>query len=297
MTFIGVSTHRDRAELVTDSWAYTAGAAQLSRAQKLIPIPHLDAAVVTHGLSSFGFRTNAMAIDLAESVLHLDELVDRSAEQLRSIWAGLPDRHLPGVFGRAVVAGYSSAAGGFRAWLLPSETDFTPEVLGEPVVFPAPLTVRPHPLEAASNRAAFARTPREGDEDALAAWEGRPGLGRGVDWVHVANTARSDRTLCRQGYQRVKTLVGGDLYRTTLRVGHITTERVHAFNDAGDELVEALSGSLHPIGQLGPCACGSRRRALDCCLAGRDDQPCPCGSDRAFAACCRVGSDFVAALS
>lgn len=83
-------------------------------------------------------------------------------------------------------------------------------------------------------------------------------------------------------------LIAGDLFHTTLRQGEYTTRRVHRFDDTSAEFQRMVSNTLHPVGQLGPCACRSGKRYVDCCLAPQLDKPCVCGSGETLAACCSV---------
>lgn len=93
-------------------------------------------------------------------------------------------------------------------------------------------------------------------------------------------------------------LVGGELVHTRLRRGEIVTRRIHRF-PFDWRFRRQFIGSLHYIGQLGPCLCGSGQPLRICHLAFADrpenNKPCPCDSGDLFRDCCLIDPNDEAA--
>lgn len=153
---------------------------------------------------------------------------------------------------------------------------------------PSPFNVRPGPIELHRLKRHFMTN--FGDASPVERLRGLdppepPNNLRG--WVRLAKAVRRDRGLCHL-YSGFKTYIGGDVIHTRLERATVTQERVHTFDDAGDEFRQMMAYSFHPLGQLGPCQCDSGHRLAECCLTEIFDAACPCGSSASFRDCCRV---------
>lgn len=309
MTLIAFGTYRDRAEIVTDSASYNL--TSQGHMSKVMPMPHLDAAVMEQGSSVFAklWRYRLLQLD-RERVVDFDDLHARSPEELRRAWQAYTDQadEENAEYGSDVQTkksvifhvGYSARAGRFMAYAYASDVDFEPEDLSTGHVMPTPLDVRPSRLEAQRLRehllAYVGDDPQE--KQAVHAWlaemDARPAFVPPTtrkDWVRLAKKVRHDRAMAHIA-SGLKTKVAGDVVHTTLRVGEVHQRRVHTFDDSGEEFAQVVAGTLHPLGQLAACAwCDSGHPFIDCCLAETLDKPCPCRSGRLFEACCSIHAD------
>ncbi len=297
MTLIAFHAQADCAEIITDTLSYTVTQRRLARMSKVLLLPHLDAAVITHGSAQFSryWEQDAMTPNTAD----FDAFTTQVPGRLREIWAEIKvmDEHRNAIHGGtrnaprsvAFVVGYSPAQRRFRALSFSSQEDFTPAELDGLWVIPSPLDSRPSELEF--QRLQETVTEQLGDASHLDVLKSlpRPQPPTTVDgWVHLAKAAREHRSLAPID-SGLKMYVGGDVIYTRLEVGCTVQRRVHTFDDHGAEFAEMMAGSLHPVGQLGTCTyCDSGQPLVDCCLRELNEQPCPCGSGTTFASCCRV---------
>lgn len=297
MTLIAVHADTDRAGILTDTLSYTVTARRLRRASKVFAVPHLDAAVLTHGdaeLSNYW----AVHASLRAGKTTFDDLTDAAPDALRELWRertmmaehrnALHGGNRPVPRSIALAVGYSDRAGSFRALAHSSDDDFRQVELQGLWVMPSPLDIRPSRIEQQRLEQTFRE--RFDDDRPVRALRSRP---RPVppatadEWADLARTVRQQRALADL-YSGLKMYVGGDALLTTLERGQQSTRRLFSFDDDGPEYAEMMAGSLHPAGQLGPCGCESGARFVDCCLTQIADDPCPCGNGATFAACCRV---------
>jgi hypothetical protein len=302
MTMIAFAVHADRAEIITDTITYNHIATKMGRHSKVMPLPHLDAAMLAQGSTGFERRWHMQALYLAQHVADFDDLVREAPEHLAFVWRELEaDAETENaVHGRsATVAnsvvfliGYSPAQGCFKAYGYASNFEFRPMDLDGLYVMPSPLDRRPGLLELHRLREHLADnfgTDGLQIADGLAKLPVLPAPESTVEWVELAKAVRRDRALVDL-YSGLKTYVAGDVVHTTLRVGEVTSRRVHRFDDSGEEFNRMMAGSLHPVSQAAACDCGSGERFVDCCLAAIADEHCPCGSGTTFAQCCSVNA-------
>lgn len=308
MTLIAIRADKDSARVMTDSWGYTFGLT-INHTSKQTSVPHLDAAIVAQGSTTFQALWLAHGHELAGEVATFDEFLAATPERLRTVWTRLTGRvraENDADGARAEVAnstifhvGYSTARRSFVAVAFASEHDFASIDLGTSLyVQPTPLNLPPGPVEAGRLERSFARAGLDRRPlEQLAAQPAPRSVGP-VDvkeWVALARRVRADRSECDL-WSGFKTYVGGDVHLTSLSRGQATTRRIHRFADSADTLRRIFAGSLHPIAQAGPCPCESGRRYVDCCLgANYDGRHCPCGSPANFEECCSIASHAVAA--
>ena len=300
MTLIAIHADVDGAQIMTDTLSYTRTARRLRRASKVHALPHLDAAVMTHGDAELG-NYWAVHAGLRAGSTTFDELTDAAPAALREMWRErtLIAEHRNAVHGGdrpvprsiALAVGYSDRDALFRAWAWSSEDEFTPTALEGLWVIPSPLTFRPTDIEQARLEAVcqeLSGDPRVAE--ALRLLPPAPVPQTDGQWRALAQAARYQRAVQPDLYSGLKMYVGGDVLLTRLARGEQSTLRLHTFPETGPDHEQMMAGSLHPVGQLGPCPCDGDKRFVDCCLAQIDDDPCPCGSASGvnFADCCRV---------
>lgn len=307
MTFIGITTSTDHAEIVTDTWSYSKTLSRLGRLSKVYAMPHLDGAVVVQGDVSFGALWAANVAHCSDSMLSMDDLNEGAQEQLRESRDALDDQRADSL-GDALVlhVGFSPAAGRFTCTSFSSLDGFKPSEVTGPFVHPSPLTQRPSDYEVGWYRKALAsdrtRYPDEATRERVEAAHranlaGVEALPVGIyhptteeGWVALAEHSRATRsTLTAQS--KFKVLVGGELHHTRLEHGSVTTRTIHRFNDSGDEFAAIMRGTLHPVGQQGPCPCGSEKTYRECCIAAEENDPCWCGGPLRLKDCCALPPD------
>lgn len=315
MTMIAIACAADRAVLMTDTLAYTSNVAKVGHTSKFLVIPHLDAAVLAQGDGLFGDAAKVKLLAAAYAFSGLDTLLEVVPELLEEAleWRLGLDGPTPANDCAVFLVGYSDQAQRFVAYGFDSATDFQPFDLGETFAHPMPWDSKPSPLELARFRKDWPQPSEvalnvlaeqvdpEALEEFLATtsqanavldeWEQelpleRPGtLG---DWITLATKIRYTRATI--GFCKV--LVGGRVFLTMLRRdGSIENMKLLDFDDDGEQLADMVAGTEHPLAQVAPCACGSGKRYLDCCLTDRLDKPCTCGADLPFRECCMVRDD------
>jgi hypothetical protein len=294
MTLIAFNTSADRAEILTDSMAYTANMRTLGHATKVMPLPHIDAATMASGSVSVSAFWYVAAIAGAHEAPSLDALLPWATGQLREIWAGLDNGKgmqtvsLPTVF----LVGYSHDREAFTGFALSHAADFEPRVIEGPFMTPSPTVFRPSVLDLEHYERMAEKHPEVAA--ALEEWRNAPPLPvpeSAEDWVVLAQAARRQRSRWWSRSNLSQHPVGGVLHLTTVERGKVTTEQVHTFDDSGQEFADMITGTAHPQAQLGPCRCGSGKRYIACHLEPLLDKPCTCGSGKTFADCCRVTVD------
>jgi len=296
MTLIAFSTNNNRADILTDTWAYSHGGRYISRESKVYPIPHLDMAYTSQGDCEFRLQGSLLATALAMDTPTFDDFTQEARPLFQEAWKTVAER--PAIEPSVVfVIGYSPDAGRFRAYQFASDSDFERRDVDAPFIIPTPFDTQPSELEWArledffgANSSSFA---------ALQSWHQRPALVAPTTvkgWVQLGKHARASRAMvsARTG---AKVFVAGDLFHTVLKRGEFRTSRVHTFNDSGPEFAQLVAGTLHPVSQYGPCTCDSGRPYIDCCLAPYATQPCTCGSGKPFQACCSVRAEVSTPIS
>lgn len=289
MTLIAFSTGKNRADILTDTSAYTHGGRDLFKSSKVYPIPHLDMAYATQGdcLFAAAYRFNADA--LSRDTATFDDFAQEATPLLRASWEGItpnPATEPSAVF----LLGYSPHAGRFRAYQFDSDSDFERVDLEAPFIIPTPFDTRLSGLEHTRLQYRFSDGNHPGMLAAIEDWQHKPALvppTTAKGWVALGKHARASRALAPNS-TGMKVFVAGDLFHTVLKRGESRTTRVHTFNDSGPEFAQIVAGTLHPLSQNGPCPCDSGRAYIDCCLAPYATQSCTCGSGQLFAACCSV---------
>lgn len=292
MTLIAFACDAQQACIVTDTMVYTTRAVtRIAHSTKVHPLPHIDSAMMSQGDGAFGLFAQATIGGDAQETADFDELVAVAPKSLAALWGhqldeGEPDHRYPTT---AFLVGYSPSAQRFRAYGFASEHGFVPFEIAGLWVMPAPWSNRPSDLELSRIRAEWADDPKA--MALLDEWSQKPEAATPdsiEQWVMLALATRYERALspfCR-------TLVGGGAMLTTITRGNATSTRMFDFDDDDpDEFERLVAGTLHPVGQRGPCPCGSGKRFLDCHLAERLDDPCWCGTGATVRNCCMVQRD------
>jgi hypothetical protein len=311
MTLVAFNATAESADLITDTWSYALSAQTLGHVSKVMAIPHLDTVVTTQGDGEAGIAWKLGIQRLAEDVPGFDELVTAAPKALHLLWTGRQvatntrNRSTPGATysltpSVAFIIGYSASQERFRAVGFASDTDFEPFEVEGLHVMPSPFSMRPSDLELNRFVDAVSQDTRPGDAENLAVLRALPPRPAApttpLEWAALAMQARQDRSIDATVSTRLKVLVGGELWHTNVQRGAIFQARTLTFNDSGDELAAIMAGTLHPLGQQGPCPCWSGQRYMDCCLAKIADDPCLCGSRQALKACCSVRAERPALL-
>ncbi|MFI2104103.1 hypothetical protein ACH436_12460 [Isoptericola sp. NPDC019693] len=258
MTLIAIGTTPTSARIMTDTWAYTLDATQLAHCTKVVPLLHLDAMVATAGNVAFGDLWAAAAMSGGTVTPDFDQFVAWAPGRLREI-----GEFMLGEEDEALVlhVGRSAAHGGYVTVAHSSYNDFEPEVLGDYFIHPSPFDSRVSNHEAARIRRAIDGL--EGlmigddepwdttvDRDNLAFMLEQP-VGTAptstAGWVNLAEKARLHRSRKAVAIGGMKVLVGGKVHLTTLDRQGLTQRVIHEFNDQGDELLEVLRGTDHPL--------------------------------------------------
>lgn len=285
MTFLAVHARTDGATIVTDSWQHGPGMRNVSLT--LDKVRTLPSGLTITGVGSTllldalaGAGRDLSTVTLPRLARHAWARIGEAAEEagLRRFFATetavvVTTRYVPSA-GRFIITGHHSA------------DDFAPVDLGSYFVTPSDWSGRPSDFELRF----LDELVGSDDAEALAELAGLRALPGPVPptddeaWGQLVARTCYARTVQRT---RTKALIGGVVTRTELRRFSSPARRIIGVLPMPQErLVEAFTGTLHPIGQLSPCECGSGRRALDCHLVA--DEPCRCGSDRTFGECCRL---------
>jgi hypothetical protein len=288
MTLIAFVCKDDKAEILTDSLAYTRNLANLGSSNKVALLPNLDAAIMTNGDGVFGGHVKAMALTTTGLLTDhtFDGLTREIQPALQDFWRQVSETAKAFVFDSTVfLVGYSADAGHFTSYLYASGHDFEPEPVEGLYLSPMPGKYRPSQLELDRMRLDYPDDPAATALDEWAAQPECPVPGEDLsDWVRLGLESRYSRAVQDFG----KVLVGGSLYFTRLERGLSMTSQIYDFDDTGDELLALVGYSQHPVAQKRPCWCGSGKRHLDCHLAEFLDEPCGCGRDLVFRDCCMV---------
>jgi SEC-C motif len=297
MTLIAFSTSKNRADILTDSWSYSAGGRRIGSDSKVHSIAHLDAASATQGSCEFDALWHLGVSAMAMHVGSFDGFVQEAGPYLRVAWGDVRERDRTPSF--VSIIGYSPEESRFKAYQFDSDSDFERQDVEQAFIIPAPVDIRPSDLELARLKGSLLAGQSESDRAEILTvfedWHQRPGLIAPTTvkgWVQLGKHARASRALAPSVTSGLKVFVAGDLFHAVLKRGEFTTSRVHRFNDSGAEFAQLVAGTLHPVSQYGPCSfCDSGRPYVDCHLASRATQPCPCGSGKPFQACCSVRAD------
>lgn len=297
MTLIAFATHDDRAEILTDTWAYLPNGRVFGRSTKVHTIAHLDTAVLTQGDRAFTSTWLQMVEESEADAASFDDLlawIGTSGQRLAALWSAMTGPHTTREVTPSALfhVGYSPARERFVAIAHASHDNFAPHEIPGLYVMPAPLVMRPGYIELDRFRADMDDEPRENDAENLAALEALP-----VDvpapetldqWISLAAQARRTRSTLPTS-TRLKVFVGGTLQFTHLGRGSVATTTIGEFADDNvEEMAAIFAGTMHPLGQAAPCPCGSGQTYAACHLAEHADEPCLCGSGVAMRDCCLI---------
>ncbi|HEY3546250.1 MAG TPA: SEC-C domain-containing protein [Propionicimonas sp.] len=296
MTLIACATWPDHAEMLTDTWSYTRNGASLGRTSKVATFPHLDMAVMTQGANLVFSQTWAVAASvLATDAVDFDDYLAQAPAAIAQTdaFARANLGEAVGAYGPATVVhvGWSPQMERFRAVAHASEDGFAARDLEGLFVFPSPLTMHPSDLELTRFAATIKAEPRSNDQanlDYLRALSVADAPTTPEQWADLAQQARARSYLPIN--TRLKVFVGGSAYLTRLERGSVTTGRLFDFDDSIAEMRRIMTGTMHPIGQVGPCPCGSGLTYRECCIESHIDEPCLCGSGQTMRACCAAPS-------
>lgn len=255
MTLIAVQALRDRAHILTDTLAYSIAGASFIETSKVTVLEASDLAVTAKG------PTELAAAWLYELRAHgagdrLDDVLDRAQDVLPRVWEQLPARQESREQGWLYNVGWSDARQRFVAIEHVASNGFEPVEIGQAGVFT-------NPGVAAGRK-----------------------LSSDGQWVELGKTIYQTHAV---RYDEPKHLLGGRLILTTLQRGSSSHRVLHRFPDDDWSFRKMVIGTLHPLGQIGPCACGSGQPQLVCHLAyALPGWPCPCTSGEPFDTCHRV---------
>lgn len=257
MTLLAVRVHDDRIELVTDSLAYSA--VQFHRCSKVDLFPHIDAAVAGRGVTALVEEWRRYVDGAFQFYADFDDLVQIAEQVLPEMWADLQPAIESSLLGgvrtaEVVQAGWSPTRECFAAFRYMSDDGFVARRIEDFWSGPA--------LAA----------PQAPASDA--------------DWVAVAEAIYETCGIALG----TKAPMGGDIFLTRLERGQVSHRRIHRLPDDDWRYRQMCIGSLHRLGQLGPCACGSAKPYARCHLRGVPPTwPCPCNEDgKVFVDCHRV---------
>jgi hypothetical protein len=278
MTLVAYAVHKDRAEILTDSLAYTADAADVIPSTKCVWISHLNAAIATTGSYLFGRKVVDWALHLREApeINGLAEQAFEAFEAFPKLWD--EDYKKPmAVF----MFGWSNVLGRSLGFLLGADKrDLVPwhprnllsfENIGDHTLTDGTAwNVRPHaPVgfggaqrgEVAADGALHGTHP-----DDMPTTE--------AEWVTLGRKARAHQATLPPDKRIV---IGGHLTLTTITNGSAHQRIVHRFDDTGDEWARLLAGTANPagaahkwtgVGRNEPCPCASGRKYKHCHLQG-----------------------------
>ena len=290
MTLIAFNTTRERAEVLTDTLAYSPNFRHMGHSAKVVQLPHIDAVATMTGDNRFGAFFKSAVIGTGMTLPTFDALVEWLPGQLREILAGF-DGSAGHYRPTPYLVGYSHERKGFAAYAFHISRDFEPLLIEGAYMTPMPTIFRPHEM----NLAEYAEDLTDPEAAArLEEWSKAPAMlvpdGR-EDWITLAAATRRSRSAWWSRSNLAVHPVAGALHLTTVERGKITTEHVHTFDDSGEEFANIIRGSAHPQSQLGPCPCGSGKTFLSCHLEPLLDDACTCGSGEPFRGCCMVSAE------
>lgn len=259
MTLIAIRVEPDQATILTDTLAYSPDQVQLGSCSKVRHFPHLDAAVMTRGPS--GLSTLWEADRGAAMHGDFDRWHDEAREHLPDLWehALTDDRFAGGgEHGWVYQIGWSPSRGRFVGYEYHSEDRFAGTDISDRGVVADVCDIK------------GLGDPHTDDEWRLYGITAQAELGDPI--------RRSDSC---------GIIIGGDLILTRLRRGEMTSRRLHGWTLDDWTFRRMFIGSLHFIGQVGPCPCGAGKPAVLCHLLAAIDpeMPCPCDSGVQFTAC------------
>lgn len=251
-------------------------------------LPHLDAAVLTQGDSTFSVIAKTGLAGQAE-LPTFDALVEAAPQLLRDAWHADEDRWVSHE-GTLFLVGYSHAEDEFRAYIYANDqNDFECRPTVAPHIMPAPFAVTPSDLELVRLAAALSDQVDEAYMRALTEdWPARAPFAAPEtksDWVLLAKQIREQRAL-DEG--RTKTLIGGSMFHTKLARGKASTHEIHKFDDTGDELELLVYGSLNAASQTAPCPCKSGKAYRECYLPNVFSDDRYCGSGKPIGEYCAI---------
>lgn len=289
MTLVAFATYGDKAEILTDTTSYGSSLVTMGHTSKVMPLPHLDAAVLSQGSSEFGTWVDHFAKMTASEAPNFESFMTDAQGAARDAWEFVSKMHADqGLAEPAPSAAFYIGPIGetFKAFTLSSTDDFEPVETKGLSVMPVPLNP---PMRITEHEARYLSG--FAHENDVAVLRDRP-AGKAPasmdDWVALGLAARQTRALAPVE-SRLKVLVAGALHHTRLRRGLVTTRTVHTFNDTGEEFWQIVRGTLHPVAQLGPChECESGKRWIDCHLRESFTEPCLCKSGKTLEDCCLV---------
>jgi hypothetical protein len=291
VTLIAFATSHDQADIVTDTLTYRNGGRTLQDSYKVGVLADLNAAVFSSGSTTFGLMAWERAHRLARDVDDFDGLADATDAALPQLW----DDYVAGSrsagsrpFDSTVFAvGYSPGRRRFVAYAWDNRLSLERMTLDGTYISPAPPDVAMGPFERASFEQAGVAA------SVLDRWSSArlPDRLSVEQWIDLAEHTRRTRALPNSP---LMVWVGGELLHVRLSHAAPVADVIHRFNDTGDEFAQLTSGTLHPLGQTGPCRCGSGKRYVDCHLQNLAARTCPCGSRRVFADCCSIYAEGAA---
>lgn len=261
MTLVAVRVEDDYAEILTDTFAIADFG--FFRVSKIDVQPQMDAAISGRGPSDLIHWWRWWRDGYGDRYSTLDDLVELAPQQLPNGWA---ERRSPenakSKAGEIYHVGWSQAAGRFVGVRHGHERGFQAESLPGFVVAPAVGDVE---LDAPSSDS---------------------------EWIAVGEHAYTNGG-CSLGS---RSPFGGDLILTRLERGSVTQRRIHTLPQNDWRFRQMLIGTTHPVGQLGPCTCGSGLPYIRCHLAPAPPTwpcPCPAGQETGvpFYDCHRVDPD------
>jgi hypothetical protein len=263
MTLVVVRVDADAVEVLTDSLVYNPTSVQMAECSKATLYPHLGTVSVTQGAHELSEFWHAAVVGDPTRVRSLDDLDARAAEVLPEAWALLGHREGIREFAFITVAGWSPGRERFTALRYDSRAAFAPEEISGLFSFPLPANKVGQP-------------PRTDQQ-----------------WVALAKKAHDRHSLASVMTGR-KVFIGGGLVLTRLERGRSEHREIYRFpqGQGNADWRRMLVGTLHPLGQLGPCVCGQGQPAAVCHLRWiSPDSPCSCESGKTWAECHRIDPD------
>jgi hypothetical protein len=259
VTLIAFRIEEDYAEILTDTLTYGLGEAEFCQTSKVRLFPHVDAAMMARGASELGAYWLAILDSDPPGAQSFDAWGATAQRRLPELWAMMRDKEGTRDVGEIFHVGWSESRGRFVGSELNSTNGFQSRDLTEQGFFSAPdLTEPPEPPSSVE------------------------------EWVSFAERVYDECSLASYMTKR-KCFIGGDLILTRLERGHAVQRRVHSFPVDDWKYRQMMIGSLHPLGQLGPCICGQGQPYALCCLRGMEPTaPCPCKNGRTFGDCHQI---------
>lgn len=300
MTLVAIRNRPDRIEVMTDSiaCAFDSRRAWVDEEPKTTVLDGLNAVLACRGNAAIGQVWAQLAAKRAAEASDFDEFMQRAPATLHAVMQVAENRPtiqriakidpLASSF-HAFMAGWSPERGRFVAYVATDHDDFMPTELDGFHVAPTPTGCQPTDGE----RRVYERLGRPLPDGSPA-----PEPTTTEEWVHLARRIHRTRAVRKDmGLQADPwhVAIGGPVHLTVLTPdASPTREQIHTFTAADFQAV--FKGTFHPVGQLGPCPCGSTRRFLDCHIDQWRGLPCHCGSGDTLAACCMLDVNSTEAL-